>query len=552
MEPWGLHTPPGGGGGRVPRHEDCLSRTFHNCLSVCCGKVCGIWTQCCSICALAQEAREVRLLATPKSQRLDWITHQPFEEYYRDIVELRNTWLNRATRNWGWAMKMRLHIYALSQLSRLIIATFLLLTIIIVITEKFNPRANFTWADSIVMLLTFAQSFLVIFFIHGIFHKSDLSFDAVVKFFATGFVISMPTAFVFEGVLISVMFISFYSIYGICQYLLEDTFVAFYANYYFIFWIVGECINAYVVAAMTEELCKYYAFRSVEHPDLIFLTGLDRRDPDPKSVYGGYRNYTYSSHNIVRAPSGDDTSTIGDSTYMSRSLAEVSHYEEKSEARTLRQRAAAVTTAMISCAVGLACAENFIYVFFFGTIGDAANSRGSGSNSNASQELGMLVLRSIFPVHALCAAMQSIGVIRKFLEPLPSDGSHHTGVGRIILPAVVLHGTFDAILMLIDVYIEFMWSQYFAANGDDAEVPEEFVPYDPVLLNAVAWGAIVFTMLSGFIWYSYQNRNQKAKLKFIEEQEASVAKTGGDGEKQGLTGQVEDGSVFKPMIKRLV
>jgi hypothetical protein len=58
---------------------------------------------------------------------------------------------------------------------------------------------------------------------------------------------------------------------------------------------------------------------------------------------------------------------------------------------------------MISCAIGLACAENFMYVFFSG-------------NEDTKEELIMLLFRSLFPVHALCAAMQSIGMIKKFVE----------------------------------------------------------------------------------------------------------------------------------------
>jgi len=61
--------------------------------------------------------------------------------------------------------------------------------------------------------------------------------------------------------------------------------------------------------------------------------------------------------------------------------------------QTVRQRAAAVTIAMISTpAVGLtSCAENFIYVFFL-------------SGSNTQEEITMLLFRSIFPVHALCVS----------------------------------------------------------------------------------------------------------------------------------------------------
>ena len=43
------------------------------------------------------------------------------------------------------------------------------------------------------------------------------------------------------------------------------------------FMAFADIVQAYLVAAASEEICKYYTFRSVEHPDLIFLTGLIER-----------------------------------------------------------------------------------------------------------------------------------------------------------------------------------------------------------------------------------------------------------------------------------
>ena len=56
-------------------------------------------------------------------------------------------------------------------------------------------------------------------------------------------------------------------------------------------------------------------------------------------------------------------------------------------------------------------------------------------------------------VHALSAAMQSINMICKFIEEKHGDASH-VRVGMILFPAIVLHGTFDAILMCVNAYIE--------------------------------------------------------------------------------------------------
>jgi len=53
-----------------------------------------------------------------------------------------------------------------------------------------------------------------------------------------------------------------------------------------------------------------------------------------------------------------------------------------------------------------------------------------------------LVVRCLFPIHPLAAALQSLGVCRRDLE---RDGS--TQLGRILFPAWLLHGSFDFALM---------------------------------------------------------------------------------------------------------
>jgi hypothetical protein len=109
-------------------------------------------------CALAQEARETRLLVSPRWQRIDLITHQPFEEYFNDVYMLRSAWKSGSPKSNSWVQ----HFRSLSTLSRYIFITFFSATIAIIITEQFNPQANFSWADGAILILTFLQSFLVL------------------------------------------------------------------------------------------------------------------------------------------------------------------------------------------------------------------------------------------------------------------------------------------------------------------------------------------------------------------------------------------------------
>lgn len=520
---------------RKPHHEDIVARSFNCFMASCCGVLCKCWFQCLSICALAQEAREVRLLLPPRYQRIDYITHQPFHEYQEAVNDLRRGWLGKARRVSGIIP----HYNALSRLSRYILILSLVVNITIVATLVFNPRAAFSWQDAVVLLATFLQSFLVLFFVHWIFHKSDLSLDAVIKMFAAGFLIAVPTAFFFEGLLVNVALFTTWIMYDALASAIGDNFTLWVYDHWRAIWILGELFNAYIVAAVTEELCKYYTFRAVEHPDLVFLTGLQRESQEETAMDGGLVKYPFASHQIQELARGrsfaDDASVSShrsSRSHRSRSrtrskrrevllertgTTDAEYDEDELDARTRRQKAMAITTGMISVAVGLACAENFLYVFVLG--GALGESDTNDSHRGDLLEAWIvLFFRSIFPVHALAAAMQSINMIRKFVE-FDEHNGHRVGVGRIILPAVILHGSFDAILMGINVFVETAWDNYLEENDGKVGDTE---PYNALIVNLVAWISITGIMIAGLLWYYRENRKQRARLKVLEEQDKAV------------------------------
>lgn len=493
--------------GKLRKGGDFMNRTMNTIFSCCCGVLCKCWCQVCSVCALAQEARETRLLLPPKMQRIDLITHQPFHEYANEVNNVRRRFMERASRTWYQ------HYSALSQLSRYILIGFAVTVVLVTVTLLVHPRGSFTWADAVVLLATFGQSFLVLTIVFGIFHRSDLSFDAVVKFFAVGFVICVPVGFVIEGLLINGLVAMLYVVYYSIRIIAGESFDVWIINNHHLLWVIGELVNAFLVAALVEELCKYYGFRFIEHPDLLFLTGLDR-SAEQAQVQGGIDSYKYDSQ-IVSDFSRSQESDCGNVDSRDRrrkKLNQDGDDEEDPDLRTLRQQAAAITTGMISVAVGLACAENFLYVFFLGGTG--------GDMGAVTQEFAILLFRSIFPVHALAAAMQSINMIKKFIEE-KHGGTDHIGVGKVILPAVLLHGTFDAILMSITAYIESSWDNFYEKN-DDYE--DGFLPYNPIIVNACAWVGIIGVMIVSFGWYTYQNQVQMIKLMRIEQKNQSRSK----------------------------
>lgn len=507
--------------GKKRKHEDCVSRIFTCLMSSFCGLMCKCWCQVLSVCALAQEAREIRLLVPPKYQRIDFITHQPFSEYQKAVNDLRRAWLGQSRRKTGCVP----HVAALSRLSRYILVAFISTVFVITATLILNPRASFSWPDLILLFATFSQSFLVLYIVHWIFHKSDLSFDAVVKFFAAGFVIAAPTAFLFEGILVNVILGITYSTWSFAEWLGAESLLAWIVSHYNPIWIIGELINAFIVAAVTEELCKYYTFRSVEHPDLIFLTGLDRNSQATEAFDGGVKNYPYGSHQISKLNRNNsfESNSTARSKQTERSATqkwidqvstEDEYCEDEADVRTYRQKSSALTTGMISVAVGLTCAENFLYVFFLGgsTIDD--------SKANIKEEWVVLLFRSLFPIHALSAALQSINMIRKFIECKNDANNHRIGVGRVVLPAVLLHGSFDSVLLGINMYVESAYDSYLEANSGNIEEGADV--YNSAQVNLVAWLSITLIMLIAIIWYYWQHRKQRLRLREMEQVEMGI------------------------------
>ena len=507
-------------------NEDIVACTFNVLMFICCGFAYKCWFQCMSICALAQEAREIRLLVPLRYQRIDYLTHQPFHEYQKYVNDLRRGWLGKSRKKSG----IRPHWNALSRLSRYIIATFLIVISTVVGTLIYNPRVAFSWPDTIILGATFLQSFLVLLIVHGIFHKSDLSLDAVIKMFAAGFLIAVPSAFFFEGLFSNTLLVFAYSWYELIVWIGGDPVAGWIDQNWLIIWFIGEIMNAYLVAAVTEELCKYYTFRAVEHPDLVFLTGLTQ---DQAGVESGQVNYPFASHQVQElnrtGSFGDESQHSHRSNDKSRSskpkelkliertgTMEEEFEEDEADVRTYLQRAMAITTGMISVALGLACAENFLYVLVFGGADSTTSSySGEDRRDELLEEWIILVFRSIFPIHALSAALQSINMIRKFVE---SDGhnGHRIGVGRILLPAVLLHGTFDAILMSVNFYQERSWESYLKEHEGEIQQGDSGL-YKQLVANMTAGAGMTTVMVAGIMWFYREHRRQRDRLKILEE-----------------------------------
>lgn len=124
-------------------------------------------------------------------------------------------------------------------------------------------------------------------------------------------------------------------------------------------------------------------------------------------------------------------------------------------------------------------------------------------------QISTLIARSLFPVHPLCAAIQSIGVCKRDLE-----GNRRFGLGRILFPAILLHGSFDFVLMVSAYFQE--RENIIEGNDDDgkSEPSPSPSPDDdgsigdqlPALISGLVF------VIAGYIYYVVQSRAQNRRL----------------------------------------
>lgn len=421
----------------VSRDNECKLMYKYFISKLCCGRLLNRWVQCLGVCALAQEARETKLLVPKLAQRVDYITHQPWYEYETQVKALRQS--NNSS--------FRAHLNVISKLSKHILLCSLCSVILTVLTVYLTVE-NFGWGNASVLFCTFGISFFIIYIVQWRNHRFTLSLDAVIKLFAAGFVLAVPTAYIIEGMLqvlilcVSIVIYLMLSIMNL-QSILE--------RHAYVIAIVGEIINAFIIAAVTEELTKYFVYRCVEHPDLMLAD-----------------DYIDENEEIITSDGVNHKLSIA------------------KDERTNEIRATSITIAMVTVAVGLACAENVVYVYLAG-------------GTQVQEELIVLLARSIFPVHALCAAIQSIGVVLRDIEARPE---YH--LGKITLPAIWLHGGFDAILMIMGVLEE---------EGDN-----DFT----YVADSIAWCSIFIVLGSAIGWYLRESRAQLDRLRQLDDLERQM------------------------------
>ncbi len=455
-----------------------LTRIFSCLTNACCG-VCGTYFMCCGFCGVAQESREIETLVSPGVLRIDYVTMQPMMEYYPKIYEARHGSV-RPRSSWY----SRLSSFSKQTVNNSILTLILLFGWSLLsrrMNHKFGPK------NYIVLFLTLLQSFVVLAVVYWR-HTKDVSIDALVKFFATGFCLSTTLAVFFElvlGLIVRFSMAFLMAVSGID--IVEDNgyqhfestsgndlnamqevnyhgggyyraYLKAYGNDHPFVYTIYLFVVSFILAALIEETCKYFGYRMVDHPDFY-------NEAEIEEAVECYENEEGDIH--------------------------VESFDKQN--RSLQSRGAAITVAMVAVGMGFACCENLVYIFIYG-------------KAQYTSEIFLLLTRSMFPVHPIAAALQSIQVCRRDLE------KEDLRIGRIILPGIIFHGSYDFMLVWID-YIGSRKGNYIDDDGgfETESGSAEFSRFMSVVV-----------LISGLVYYFQASRKQRHRLASLDGDSAAI------------------------------
>jgi hypothetical protein len=357
---------------------------------MCCDGLCHAWCHWCGMCATAQEHRELQRLLRPQVFWRDYITFEPFGSYYPQIQYLRHHQIMNFFGTHG-------HLDALSVLSRNLLTMLQVSILLLVAASTLHIVHNFSLVKVIIVVATLGQSFLILYVVYWRNHRLDVSLDAIIKYFASGFVLAIMVAVMVELILDMIGEISF-------SIALTDEYIQDHPNQSDDFYnthgpfasmetfkhmarkhlptlLIYLFFKAVVVAALVEELTKYFCFWMVEHPDFMYGPpegeGADMEALNHE-YYGGDEGEegTFTNENgamPASATSPPASASPADPNYPQPPM---SPSEASTTMPPFRPRpapnhtaaGAAITVGMIATAAGFSCSENLMYIFSTGSV----------------------------------------------------------------------------------------------------------------------------------------------------------------------------------------
>lgn len=420
---------------------DCM---WQSTMACCCEYLQNRFFQCCGVCGVAQESRDIDKMFPPHHRAFDYVTMQPVLEYYSFVLDVRVSKMS-----WEFS-----RFLSLSSLSRNIFHAFLTSGLAIALfTYLFDVwHAHFAMVATVFLV---ANVFLCV--VHYRYTSTVLSEDAVIKGFASGFYIAGTMALPF---LVVLMLITELAMHLSLEYSTEGGGHFGYGysmrgagSNFFTPWktnsglilsryrpIVFLCFSFFqcFVLAFVEELAKLLAFRMIsDHPDFWTRADLEK---------------------MVSRTRCNEHDTDAD-------FESLPFIDVKTHVRSLRSRCSAIVVTVLSVSLGFASFENILCacIYYF-------------SNVTWWDLLARLLLLSVAPVSAV---FQAIGICQGSLE-----SKVYVKVGSIIRPAVIFHGLFDFAVIVGDYIAESKFREGYLRLMSRIVVPLA------VLVLASCWAAL--------------------------------------------------------------
>jgi Cys-rich protein (TIGR01571 family) len=265
----------------------------------------------------------------------------------------------------------------ISKLSRIILSLCGIVVLLAVIILSSTKRAR----NVAVLLLVFVQPFLILYFLYWRYNRNYASLDYVIKLFAVGFWFTTFQSVVFEGILqVAIMIFIFF---------LNAAIVAS-ASVGWIFMPIGPHTMAQRLVApflghIFSAVTAFSEIASAETTeDSSSSSNNSNSEPAPHPVV--FLAYTFLTAFVVAA---------GTEETMKHFVVRCCQFPGP-----LRSPQA-VMVYLLSGALGFATSENIEYVF------GMTNAKG-GSVSAMEEQLIILAMRVLMPVHLICAVLQSV------------------------------------------------------------------------------------------------------------------------------------------------
>lgn len=321
------------------------------------------------------------------------------------------------------------HNNTMSSFSKLLVITFAAVTCFLFILSSpfLNKILNFQ--NVLMFVATLLQAFLILYVVYWKNHKFDISLDAVIKYFTCGFLLTSSMAFCIAKItfiILDILFAAFATNFigkDLAEAFTDEVDLLAIGMSYPTLYVIILFLRSFLVASAVEELCKYFGYLVVNHPDLTITETRLNLDSSLRLLEDGTEG-TINDEDEDKDKEGQEL--IRDYSLNLR-------VEYMNSERSLNSIGNGITIAMVAVAVGFACFENLLYIFTL--------------DGGIQDKFHLLIDRTILQTHPLAAAIQSINVCRQKLE------NHHTmKIGRIISPSILLHGTFNFLIVTVEFF----------------------------------------------------------------------------------------------------